>query len=121
MNLAALVLAIAVLLGSAGAAYVKGRADGRALERDKHATELSIEVRATAAAASAAADAISKIEVKHVTIRQLAQTEIRREPIYMDCQHPDAVRRLLDSALTNSEPASAVGSGKLPETISPDR
>lgn len=110
-----------VWVGTLAGAFLYGIDTGDDRATAAVAREERVARVATAAAVSAAASAIAGIEVKQVTIRQKAQTEIRREPIYMDCQHPDAVRRLLDAALTNSEPASAAGSGKLPEAIRTDR
>ena len=119
MNPAAVLCALITLIAGAGVVYVKGRADGRAVERDKHAAELSIEVRATAAAASAAADAISRIEVKHVTIRQALETQVREVPVFRDCHLPADSLRNLNAALTGAEPASAAGS--VPAASAPDR
>lgn len=85
---------------------------GRDMEIATQAREDRAVVVASEAAASAAAKAIAAIKVNHTTIRQQATTEIRRDPIYVDCNHPDAVRRLLDEALENR--TVPVGGGKLP-------
>lgn len=59
-----------------------------------------------------AAEAISKLEVKNVTIRQKAETITREVPVYRDCHHDADGLRLLNEALApGSEPA---GHGELP-------
>lgn len=85
---------------SAGGAYVYGRSDGRELEQATQLREADIEQRATNAASRAAAAAIANIEVKHVTVKQRVETEIRDRPVYRDCQHPDSVLRDINEALT---------------------
>jgi hypothetical protein len=110
VNPAAILCALLTILAGAGTAYIKGRADGRAVERDKHAGELSIEARATAAATSAAADAISRIEVKHVTIRQALETQVREVPVFRDCRMPADSLRNLNAAITGADAPSAAGS-----------
>lgn len=119
MNWAALTCIAIAVAAACGAAYVKGRADGRAVERDKHAGELSIEARASAAAASAAADAISRIEVKHVTIRQALETQVREVPVFRNCHLPADSLRNLNAALTGAEPAAAAGN--VPAASGPGR
>jgi hypothetical protein len=119
VNWAALTCIAIAISAACGFAYVKGRADGRAVERDKRAGELSIEARASAAAASAAADAISKIEIRHVTIRQALETQVREVPVFRDCHLPADSLRNLNAALTGAEPAAAAGS--VPAASAPDR
>lgn len=110
-----ILLALVVAWGaSVAGAFFYGQGVGKDSEIATQAREDKVRSIATEAAASAAAHAISQIQVKHTTIRQQATTEIRRDPIYVDCNHPDAVRRLLDAALTNGGAASAPsGGGKL--------
>lgn len=86
--------------GSGGAAYLAGRSDGRALEQAAAAREGDIEQRATAAASRAAAEAIAAIEIRHVTVRQRVETEIRDRPVYRDCQHADRVLDDINEAIT---------------------
>lgn len=92
---------------------------GYGLGQDREIADQSRVAKAIEAAGKEAADKaaqqIGQIKVKHTTIRQNAAKEIIRDPIYLDCNHPDAVRRLLDSALANGAAASApAGGGKLP-------
>ncbi len=66
---------------------------------------------ATEAATSAAATAISKIEVKNVQIRQPLETIIRTEKVFQDCRSgPNAVR-LLNATPGIAPAASAPGDG----------
>lgn len=61
--------------------------------------EDDIEARTRKAAMEGAATEISKIEVKHVTIRQKAETVIQREPVYSNCVHSPDGLRLVNEAL----------------------
>lgn len=107
--------AVAVaLLGSITGAYVKGRADGRAVETAQQA-KLDAQVQRVAEAAQrAAASEIAKIEVKNVTIRQKAETITREVPVYTDCKHDPVGLQLVNEALTGR--AEPVGGSKLPGT-----
>lgn len=72
-----------------------------------------VEKRTREAALIATAEAISKIEVRNVTIRQKAETVVREVPVYRDCRHDPSGLQLVNEALT--APGSA-GGGKLPGT-----
>lgn len=48
----------------------------------------------------AVADAVSKIEIRNVTIRQKAETITREVPVYRDCRHDPDGLRLINEALT---------------------
>jgi hypothetical protein len=75
---------------------------------------------ATQAATHAAAAAISKIEVRNVTVRQPLETIVRTEQVFTDCRSgPDAVR-LLNSTPGIAAAASAPGRGELPTARPPD-
>lgn len=52
------------------------------------------------AAQQGAADAISKIEIKQVTIRQAIETRIRDVPVYRDCRHAPGMLDSINAALT---------------------
>ena len=86
-------------------------------------SELAIQARedrtaviATESAASAAAAAINKIEVKHVTVRQQLEREVIDRPVYRDCRSgPDAVS-LFNSAIPASATEPGPGGGELPAT-----
>lgn len=70
---------------------------------------------ATEAAASAAAHAISHIEVRNVTIKQAVETRIREVPVYRDCRHAPGVLDNINAALTG-QPA---GGGVMPAASAP--
>jgi hypothetical protein len=52
------------------------------------------------AAALGAADAIAKIEVKHVTVREKTEVQLRDNPIYRDCVADDRLHELVNEAIT---------------------
>lgn len=70
-----------------------------------------------AAAQQGAADAISKIEIKQVTIRQAIETRIRDVPVYRDCKHAPGMLDSINAALTG-QPA---GGGVMPAASAADR
>ena len=70
-----------------------------------------------AIAAAAVASGIANMEVKHVTIRQQLQTEVRTREVFRDCRSgPDAVRMLNDSPAIAKPAARAASGGELPAT-----
>ena len=116
-----MILAVTLLVGGAGATgYWQGskhKADEIAAQTAREAA-LVEKTRETAAAA--AAEQISKIEVKNVTIRQKAETITREVPVYGDCRHDPRTLGLLNDALA---PGAAEGKpasdGKLPKPDAP--
>lgn len=64
-----------------------------------------------------AAAAIGQLEIKHVTIRQQLETQIREKPVYRDCQHDAAVLRSINEAITGS--ADPAGGSQLPAAGGP--
>lgn len=108
-------LAIAlVLVASHGAVGWKSYHVGQDALIAQQAREDKIEERTRKAAMEGAADAISKIEVKHVTIRQKAETVIRKEPVYTECVNSDDGLRLINEALRPGTAVQPAGEGKLP-------
>ena len=62
------------------------------------------------------ADQISKIEVKHVTVRQQLETQILEKPVYRDCVADDRVFELTNSAIVGTDaPADRSVSGTGPD------
>jgi len=62
-----------------------------------------------------AADAIGKIQIKQITIRQTLQREILKEPVYINCKHtPDGLRAVND-ALEGFRETGPDGTDKLPQ------
>lgn len=98
--------AVLALLSIAGGAYVKGRSDGRAVEIVQRQSEDQVRFKTLQLAQQAAAEEISKIEVKHVTVRQQLETEIREKPVYRDCVADQRVLDLANEAITGA-PAPA--------------
>lgn len=114
--LAALVTAGAMTSG----AYWQGRKDGAAGEIATQAREDAIAQRATDAAVTAAAQAISSIKVQHRTITQEVEREIRETPVYVDCRHsPDQLQRI-NAALTGATDPKPAGGGVVPRAGAPD-
>lgn len=114
-----LLLAGVVAATSAGlGGYLKGRADGRALERATQVTEAALVEKVSQASQLAAAREIAAIQIKHTTIRQQVEKETREIPVYRDCRHADGVLDHLNAALIGAVPA---GGGKLSTTLSTSR
>lgn len=107
MNPYALLVALLGLVGAfAGGWWTGARVEQGTQKRAEDAAEA-----ARAAAMQGAAEAIAKIEVRHTTIRQPLEREIRENTVYRDCRHsPDALR-LLNDALTDRDPQPAGGGG----------
>ncbi len=107
-------LAASVCTSVAGVGgYLFGRSDGKALEAAQQLTDEQLVAKAAGAAQTAAAKAIAGIQIKHTTIRQQAEKEIRENTVYRnaECTHPDSVLRQINAALTGTEP---IGGGQLP-------
>lgn len=116
-----LILAVTLLVGAAGAGgYWQGskhKADEIAAQQ---AREAALVEKASQASQQAAAEAISRIEVKNVTIRQKAETITREVPVYGDCRHDPRTLGLLNDALASgAAPAEPADQGKLPRTNTP--
>ena len=89
---------------------------GRDSELATQAREDRASLVASEAAASAAAAAINKIEVRHVTVNQALQREVIDRPVYRDCRSgPDAVS-LFNSTIPSGPSEPAAGGGQLPAT-----
>ena len=84
-------------------------------------SELAIQARedrtaviATESAASAAAAAINRIEVKHVTVTQALQREVVEKPVYRDCRSGLDAVGLFNSAIPGATVEPGAGGGQLP-------
>ncbi len=110
------ILGVAIA-GGLASSYVKGRSDGRALEIAERATLEELARVAREAAIQGAAEKIATIEVKHVTVRQKLETEIRERPVYRDCVADQRVLDTVNEAITGNP---APGSGELPAAGSND-
>lgn len=110
-----LILAAVLALGASHTfAYVKGGTarENSILAEQKRQDELVEKVQ------QSTAQAIAAIEVKHVTVRQQLETEIREKPVYRDCVASDRVLELVNQAITGAESLSG---GELPGTVPDDR
>ena len=115
------ILAAVVLAGAAlGGSYWQGRQDGRDACQAAAARDDAVRQKTLEAAQQGAAQAISKIEVQNVTIRQRVEREIREKPVYRDCRHTPGGLRGVNAALTGDDPEPA-GSGQLPAASASDR
>ncbi len=84
-----------ILVVSHGVAYTKGKQ----IERGEHTSQALLIADVREQAARGAAEAIAKIEVKNVTIKQEIQREILTNTVYRDCQHNDVGMQLVNEAL----------------------
>ena len=107
------------LLASHGAVGYKAYRAGQDNVIAETAKLVDVETRTRDAALAAAGEAISKIVVRNVTIRQKAETVTREVPVYRDCRHdPDGLRLANQALGAEAEPADR---GKLPASDTADR
>ena len=101
----AVAAALAVMIG---AAYLRGREDGRDSQQAQVAREASLVAVTRAVALRSAAEAIAQIQVTHSTIRQAVEREIVEKAVYRDeCKHSDRVMQLINAALAGTNVAAA--------------
>lgn len=91
------VVAIGALLAWGGHRLYKAGFDAAIVQQK---TNESLIKAAADAAQAAAAQAISTIQVKHVTIRQNLEKELTRDVVYRDCVASDRVLELSNEAIT---------------------
>lgn len=107
------------LLATHGAVGYKAYRAGQDNVIAETAKLVDVETRTRDAALAAAGEAISKIEVRNVTIRQKAETVTREVPVYRDCRHdPDGLRLVNEALGPEAKPADR---GKLSEADAADR
>lgn len=100
-------------LALAVAAYVAGRHDGRSLAEGEDAIAERVAARAAQASREESAKAIARITVKHTTIQNRLEKEVRNVPVYTDpgCRlTPDGLRHLNAALASGSE----LGASELP-------
>lgn len=93
-------------LALAAGAYVVGRHDGRSLAEGEAAVAERVAEKAAQASRESSAAAIAKITIKHTTIQNRLEKEVRNVPVYTDpgCRlTPDGLRDL-NQALTGAGP-----------------
>lgn len=104
-----MILGAVLVLGSvATGSYVTGAKHAKNKFEAQTAREERIAQTAYDKAIAAAAESIANIQINHRTIRQELEREIRLEPVYVDCQHSDSVKRLLDSILEGEAPPESI-------------
>jgi hypothetical protein len=106
--------ALAVAAALAGAYYAGHQAGANKVEAAA-AREERLVAAAGQQAASAAAAAISTIKVRHVTVQQQLEREVRERTVYSECRSgPDAVR-MFNAAIPGADAGpAAAGGGELP-------
>ena len=110
--------AIAVLAATNLYSYHSGKTRASDAIQAELARNAALTAQAHDEALQAAAAEIAKIEVKHVTIRQKAETVTREVPVYRDCRHDERGMQLLNEALTpGTQPAAQ---GELPRPDAAD-
>lgn len=115
-------LAIVLVTLAAGAAgYLRGANVTRnAIESDMLREE-QLAQRVYEQAQLAAANEIAKIEIVNKTITNELEKEIRYEPVYRDCHHPDSIKRMLDAILKGEAAPEFFSLDPLPSPDSPSR
>lgn len=108
MNTYVIIAIVAALGGSHYWAFRRGVEHEESAHLRAEAATRENQDKVTAAIAAG----LSQIEVKHVTIRQQADTVIREVPVYRECRHDARVLRDINEAL------GAVGDSELPVAAS---
>lgn len=112
--LGAVVLWGASLAGTGVWFYGSGQDSEKAKQSD-----IDKAVQATRdASQEAAAEAISKIEIKQQTIVQKVQHEVQTKPVYRDCVVPADGVRLLNDAISGKAEAGPAGGGAVQSAAS---
>lgn len=120
MNPYGIIGGLVLWVGSIGFTYYWAYGAGRDNELATQAREDKAAQVSRDAALSAAAEAISKIEVKHVQIRQPLETIVRTEQVFRDCRSGESARSLLNSTPGIAQaPASAASGVQLPGASAP--
>lgn len=108
-----IVAVLCLTIGGTLAGYFHGVSHTTAQIEADIAREERIAQRVYESALAATAARIAEIEVKHTTIRQELEREVRVEQVYMECRHSDDAYRMLNAALTGAAPAESVDRSEL--------
>lgn len=111
--------ALAIGTGLAAGSRALYKAGWNAREVQAVREERLIELAALKAQ-EAAAEAIAGIKVRHVTIRQELEKEIRENVVYRDCAASDRVFQLSNEAITG-KPFKRTDDSGVSGTAGPDR
>lgn len=103
-----------------GGLYLEGKKSGRNEQIAKQATIDQVAAEFERKVAHVTAQAISKIEVKNVTVRQQLEREVLTREVFRDCRSgPAAVGLLNGSPGIAAEPAESAGGGVVPAAAAP--
>lgn len=110
-----MILGVLLAISTAGGVgYMSGGQNMKNEIESDIAREERIGQIAFANSLSASAQQIAKIRIENTTIRQELDREIRFEPVYIDCRHSDAAKRMLDAILTGSQPPESFDRSLVP-------
>lgn len=107
MNPWAIVAALVLVGGAVGGAGWQGYRLGRDGQIAAEVKAATFAQAAGDAASKAAVEAIGKIDIKRVTIRQELEREIRLQPVPAECDLSDSLLDSLNRSITGQEPAGA--------------
>jgi hypothetical protein len=100
-----LILAVTLLIGSAGATgYWQGAKHKEAEIVAQQARDAVIGQEAQDKALQAAADRVVKLDVQNKTIHAKTEVIVREVPVYGECKHDPSTLQLLNDALTEADP-----------------
>jgi hypothetical protein len=107
--------------GSVGYAYIHGRQSGQDACIAESVRDEAVAAIASEAAASAAAQAISRIEVRNVTVNKALEREVQTREVFRECRSgADAVRLLNSTPGIHAAPrAESAASGIVPSADGP--
>ncbi len=103
-----LLISIAAGLALSVGAYFYGRHDGRLLQEASQALAREVAEEAARTSREEAAEAISKITIRHQTIRQELEKEVRHEKVYSDCVVTPGGMLNINAALSDGQKPSPV-------------
>lgn len=103
-----------------GGLYLEGKKAGRNEQIAKQATIDQVAAEFERKVAAVTANAISRIEVKNVTVRQQLEREVLTREVFRDCRSgPAAVGLLNGSPGVAAEPAEPAGGSVVPAAAAP--
>lgn len=120
MNLYALLVAGLLWGLSVGGSYLYGVDMGIDRKTAEQAREDEVRRQTREDAQQGAAEAIGKLEIKHVTIRQQLEREVREKTVFAACRSgPDSVRLFNAGIPGHQHSAEPAGGGQLPAADAP--
>ena len=110
---------VAAFAGTGWASYSKGVDNGRNAVLAQQQAADQVRAETLKLAQEGAAQAISQIEVKNVTITRRIEREIQANTVYRDCRHSPEQLRDINEAITGQRGSEPAGGGQLPAAASP--